>query len=487
VVVVGLAFGNTMQPRDNFELGTGPVLKIEAPRSRYWRTMSYAVYTGQGMVSGDVYGDRFEADVPLPIPFGATEAREEMEQRITVLANQSNLVFASDAPIKVDVPTLIEWRETQEDPAVVRLATMLRKGQQYTVTSVASVASEDQLRQAGTQYPKGIEKYLQLPPTVPDRVREVAEEATADAPTPYDKALAIEALLRSLPYETKVPTPPADRDWVDYTLFDVQTGYADSLSTSMVVMMRTLGIPARVVTGFAPGQFDENEAAYIVFESEAHAWVEVFFPRLGWINFEPSVLRDLPFRPTEETSIILPITDGMFSGESPDMYLEDPYFDGFGEFSPVLASRADEPWLIGLGVIGLLILAIVAAWFAMMTLLRRGLRGLPWHAQWYGQFQRLATWAGLGGRDSQTPFEYTSWLESRYPGTGKLVRPITECYVQGAYSGQEPGPEELARASNAWETLRRPLARRVFLRGVIAARDRLDELRERVKRRQTAA
>jgi hypothetical protein len=72
-----------------------------------------------------------------------------------------------------------------------------------------------------------------------------------------------------------------------------------------------------------------------------------------------------------------------------------------------------------------------------------------------------------------------------------MVRPITECYVFGAYSGREPGPEEMALASKAWDTLRRPLARRVFLRGVIAARERFDvlreELRERVKRRQRAA
>ena len=88
-----------------------------------------------------------------------------------MLANQSNLVFASDSPIRVDIPTLVEWRGTQEDPAVVRLATMLRKGQEYTVISAVSVASEDQLRQAGDQYPPGIEKYLQLPDTVPDRVK----------------------------------------------------------------------------------------------------------------------------------------------------------------------------------------------------------------------------------------------------------------------------------------------------------------------------
>lgn len=491
VVVVGLAFGNTMQPRDNFELGTNPVLKIESPRARYWRTMSYAVYTGQGMVSGDVFGDRFEADVPLPVPFGATEAREEIQQRITVLANQSNLVFASDTPVRVDLPTLIEWRETQEDPAVVRLATMLRKGQQYTVTSLTSVASESQLRQAGDQYPPGIEKYLQLPPDVPDRVTQLAQEVTASAQTPYDKALAIEAKLRSMPYETKVPTPPSDQDWVDYTLFDVQTGYADSLATAMVVMLRTQGIPSRVVTGFAPGTFIEEEAAYIVFESEAHAWVEVFFPRLGWINFEPSVLRDLPFRPTEEVAGLLPIPEGIYAGESPDMYLEDPYFDGFGEFVPFEAPRNDTPWLIGFGVVGALIVGGVAAWFGMMALLKRGLRSLPWHAQWYGQFRRLAGWAGLGGPDSQTPFEYTSWLERRYPGTGRMVRPIAEVYVQGAYGRDEPGPEDLARAAKAWDDVRSPLARRVFLRGVIAVRERFetlrDQLRERVKRRQFAA
>ena len=93
----------------------------------------------------------------------------------------------------------------------------------------------------------------------------------------------------------------------------------------------------------------------------------------------------------------------------------------------------------------------------------------------------------MAGRSSQTPFEYTEWLEQRYPGTARMVRPINECYVEGAYSGKSPGPEELAKASKAWDNLRRPLARRVFLRGIIAARERFEELREQVNKRRRAA
>src|SRR5205823_8457966 len=104
--------------------------------------------------------------------------------------------------------------------------------------------------------------------TVPDRVKELSAEVTANGATPYDKALAVEGMLRNLQYQTVIPPPPSDRDWVDYTLFDVQTGYADSLATSMVVLLRESGVPARVVTGFAPGTYSEDEAAYIITEAE---------------------------------------------------------------------------------------------------------------------------------------------------------------------------------------------------------------------------
>ena len=296
-------------------------------------------------------------------------------------------------------------------------------------------------------------------------------------------------MLRSLPYETKVPTPPADRDWVDYTLFDVQTGYADSLATSMVVMLRTLGIPARVVTGFAPGQFDENEAAYIVYESEAHAWVEVFFPRLGWINFEPSVLRDLPFRPTEDVTIIIPITDGMFAGESPDMYMEDPYFDGFGEFVPfearpqrhALADRPRRRRPADPGGRGGLVRddGAAAARPARPAVARPVVRAV--HA---------ALPAGPGSpaatrrRRSSTPPGWSA--ATRAPASWSARSPRSTSRAPTA--ARSPDRRSWREPRRPGTSVRRPLARRVFLRGVIAARDRFEEIRddfrERVKRRQ---
>ncbi|MFN8521992.1 MAG: transglutaminaseTgpA domain-containing protein [Chloroflexota bacterium] len=485
-VVVGLAFSGTLQPREGFELGTSPVLKIEAPRARYWRTTTYDVYTGQGIASGQVYGDRFEAGQPIPVPFGAGEAREEMEQTITVLAPQSNLVFAADAPIRVSVPTLFEWRDEQFDLAALRLTQLIRRGQQYSVLSAASIATEQQLSGAGTDYPAGIERYLQLPESVPPRVKQAAAELTAQAENPYQKALAIESYLRDLKYDTHVSPPPPDRDWVDYTLFDAKAGYSDYLATSMTVMLRSVGVPARVVSGFAPGEFDENEAAIIVYESEAHSWVEVFFPRYGWINFEPSALRALPFRPTDENPIE-PI-GALGGGDYGDTL--DPFFEDFGEYLSdagfSLPERRDLAWVEALGYLAAVLVIAGLAYWIVLSLFRRGIRGLPWHSQWYAQLRRLAAWGGLAGPASQTPHEYTSWLDSRLPGSGRVVRPIADCYVEGTYSGHSPGPETLAKAAAAWEEARGPLARRVLLRGVIATQDRVQRLWEQVSKRRAA-
>src|ERR1700719_4531408 len=93
---------------------------------------------------------------------------------------------------------------------------------------------------------------------------------------------------------THVAALPPDQDWVDYFLFDSKQGYCDYFATAMVVLLRAEGVPARVASGFAPGDFDPATGVSIVRENHAHTWVEAYFPSYGWVTFEPSAIRPIP-------------------------------------------------------------------------------------------------------------------------------------------------------------------------------------------------
>src|SRR5207248_9880036 len=104
----------------------------------------------------------------------------------------------------------------------------------------------------------------------------------------YARALAIQDFLRTLNSSEDILAPPLGRDVVDYFLFDTKTGYCDYFASSMVVMLRTLGVPARMAAGYATGDYNQERGVWEVRESSSHSWPEVFFPRYGWIEFEPT-------------------------------------------------------------------------------------------------------------------------------------------------------------------------------------------------------
>src|SRR5204863_6160038 len=138
-------------------------------------------------------------------------------------------------------------------------------------------------------YPATIKaKYLQLPSSVPQRVKDLALTIVANKATPYDKAEAIETYLRNTyKYSTVVKSAPPGRDPVDYFLFDLKADFCEYFASSMAVLLREVGVPARVVEGFTSGSLDASNR-YAVKELNAHAWVEVYFPQYGSIEFEPT-------------------------------------------------------------------------------------------------------------------------------------------------------------------------------------------------------
>jgi hypothetical protein len=168
---------------------------------------------------------------------------------------------------------------------------------------------------------------LQLPDSLSPRVKELAEQVTADAETPFDKAAAITRYLRSnIEYAPSIPNPPRNRDVLEWVLLDYKKGYCVYYASAEIMMLRSLGIPARMAVGFSEGELDDNK--YVVRRFNAHAWPEVYFPGIGWVEFEPTgnqpiLDRPLPPLETDETNLTGPAA-GL---RTEDNELNDPNAD----------------------------------------------------------------------------------------------------------------------------------------------------------------
>ena len=166
----------------------------------------------------------------------------------------------------------------------------------YQATSDIAQPGPSELRQAGTNYPPYVDaRYVKLPVLDP-RIPRLAEQITAAAGTNYDKAAALESYLRthftySLQLGRTVPHDPLAN-----FLFERKQGHCEYFASSMAVMLRTLGIPSRMVNGFRTGEFNDVTSQYLVRASNAHSWVEAYFPGHGWIAFDPTPDAAMPVR-----------------------------------------------------------------------------------------------------------------------------------------------------------------------------------------------
>ena len=159
----------------------------------------------------------------------------------------------------------------------------------YTGLSQLPLLDHARLQSAGTDYPRDIaETYLQLPPEIDRRIAALARSATERAATTYDKAAGLENFLKTRYSYTLELTGNPGKDPLAHFLFETRAGHCEYFASAMTVMLRTLGIPAREVNGFLPGEYNDLGGDYIVRASDAHSWVEAYFPGNGWIVFDPT-------------------------------------------------------------------------------------------------------------------------------------------------------------------------------------------------------
>jgi transglutaminase-like putative cysteine protease len=265
----------------------------------YWRARAYDSYDGGQWLSASPRSFPFDP-FDEPISFPVEEARFFGAFEFSTNSNISTL-FSPPQPLWASRPGQVEMTPNPDgtaDLSAFRASPGLSPGETYTVQASVTEATVAELRAAGTEYPDWVvERYLQLPEDITQRTRDLAAEIGAGLDNPYDIALAVTQYLRqNIEYSETVPAIPARQEAVDWFLFDLQQGFCNYYSTAEVVLLRSLGVPARWAVGYARGERLEN-GTYYVRQRDAHAWPEVYFPDLGWIEFEPTASQPVLARP----------------------------------------------------------------------------------------------------------------------------------------------------------------------------------------------
>lgn len=518
--------GDSLQLGGAIKLGDQTVFLVQVPQGRryYWRSRVLDIYSnGRWSPGSDVRLTVPEA--PLEVKYNSDElnARSPVQQRFTMGLSASRLVYTAPQPHIVDLATRADLlyimnssgERDSMNISVVRPLQVLKQSDSYTVSSLMTDATAAQLRAAPATYPDWMARlYLEVPPSISDNTRQLAQQIVTDASanTPYDRARAVESWLRAnITYNEAIPQPPADRDPVEWVLFDIKEGYCNYYASAMVLMLRTLGIPARMAAGFAQGTWDDAQGAYVVKERDAHTWVEVYFPGYGWIEFEPTAAQaplnrqddvpqpDLP-TPTAAATATPTITPSPSPSPSPDPSTPQPQVaPQFPTFTPsptptatpVIVPTQPPPLTpqqpgflsvvlgaLGLALIGLLVILIIGGigvfiywWWEW-----RGMRGLSPITRAYSRLERYISLLGIQFGSQQTPDERGQQMARRLPKAEAPISTITGLYTVERYSGQRPATPAQAEvqsdmADEAWVDTRGNIIRRYLRRFIPFRRD----------------
>jgi len=448
----GVSFSDAIRLGQAPNLGDRIVFHVDAPAAHFWRAVTYDFYTGAGWRTTET--DRADKVTPNFLE------RARLDATFDIVVPHANLLFGANEPAKVNVPFQFQTGDDKSYSTSLRAVNRNQAQGTYTTSSLVSTASKEQLRKATTAYPTTIRaKYLQLPSSVPDRVAKLAQTIAATKVTPYDKAEAVETYLRNTyRYSTVVKSAPPGRDPVDYFLFDLKADFCEYFASSMAVLLREIGVPARVVEGFTSGDLDVDNR-YVVKELNAHAWVEVYFPQYGWIEFEPTPSQ-VPFDRQETASTTNP--DGTTAtGERGRTRISggdlepDPGLGGLDDTAPNVSGSVSQP-VDPRPALALLSVMLLALFVALVRFELR-FRGLPAIDSAWGKTRLLGAYAGHAARPSQTPYEYAEAMGRELPDVQEPLRTIAHARVQDRYAPGGATEAERDAAALAWRRIARVL------------------------------
>ncbi|MCX6360941.1 MAG: transglutaminaseTgpA domain-containing protein [Armatimonadetes bacterium] len=313
----------TMGEANNVDVGTGPVtktdtvlLRVRSPEPALWRGATYDAYTGHGWRNTLSHDSVPRVQAQAPFAWGADERLQD--RGVTVLPERTAITATPGTPRTLRhavsvaqnavvtqlygagemrsvrlIPPYRSWRVgivMQDAGGALSLATPL-PGLVYIIESEMPQTDPVALRtEAGPTPDEVSSRYIALDDMAPDAlagVRAEAEKATAGRRTKYDRVEALRMWVASrCKYNLAAAAAPTDQDIVRHFLFESREGYCDSFATSLAVLCRSLGIPARVASGFATGDYESSSRLYLVRDRDKHMWTEVYFAGFGWVPFD---------------------------------------------------------------------------------------------------------------------------------------------------------------------------------------------------------
>lgn len=417
------------------------VMRVRSRIPTYWRGMAFDHFDGGSwsMTQPDKtqrysgYSPPIVVHPALADGHNELTARRELIQTFYIEQDQSNLIFAAQEVESLFFPTtyLLEDRY-----GGLRSPVQLSKGMVYSVVSQIPRYDPMFLRRARPVITTGLNwrTYMDVPQQLPDRVRGLATQVTAGSTNAYDRMDRLSQYLSTqYRYNLDIPTVKPGHDAIDEFLFVQKEGYCEQFATALAVMGRTVGVPTRLVTGYTPGTLNRLTGYWEVRGSDAHGWVEAYFPAFGWVPFDPS--------------------PGFVATLNPDVPL-DPlqrlgrrlagWLMGFGDLA--LPVGGLHVWAV-VAYLGMGISAVVAA---LLLWRQRPRRRTPQWAdrldQLYWRARLQARRQGTSDSDGTTPRTFADRVAAQRPETADAWAELTDLFERRHYSPDPIAADDVDRA-----------------------------------------
>lgn len=452
-------FNTRMNQNLRGEMKPQIVMRVRSQAEGFWRVLAFDQYLGQGwQVSRNsetktLTRPAWSYQFFLPRPITLNKVREVI-QTYTVVSEVPNLIPALTQPKELFFPTT---QIAIDAEGGIRSPLILPEGLTYTVISEVPYRDRTRLGKAPTKYRREIQDhYLAVPSSIRDKVRKQTEALLATAPNllanPYEKALSLaQALKMRYSVQPELPYLNPKEDLVEAFLFKYKGGYPDHFSSALTIMLRSIGIPARLVAGYGSGEFNSFTGLYEVRNTDAYAMTEVYFPKYGWFAFDPIPGHELvpPSIEEDQTFTVLQQFWKWIAG-----WLPSPVTNFLGGiFTAIVGSLVGAiAWLVGqfnqgwVGLFTLLLLSVVggfASWLLWQNWrrwqYRRFLSNLTPIERLY---QEMLDWLKVQHvvkRTAQTPFEFMQATIQTQPTHHRAtIEAISQAYVRWRYGGQLP-------------------------------------------------